>query len=90
MLTAAKRLRRKAGRSDPQETEVPVQQVKEHRTDGDTAYRRSITQMPDDSGIDYSHKGDGNVRQDTGYGEPKYVAIRVLHLIRYTLFRRVR
>ena len=83
-------MRGETGRTDPQETEVPIQQIKEHRTDGDTAYRRSITEMSDDSGIDYSHEGDGNVRQDTGYGEPEYVAIRVLHLKRYTPFRRVR
>ena len=83
-------MRRKAGRTDAQETEVPIQQIKEHRTDGDTAYRRSITEMSDDSGIDYSHEGDGNVRQDTGYGEPEYVAIRALHLKRCTPFRRER
>ena len=65
MLTATQGLCREPRSADTQETEVPVQQVKEHGTDGDTAYRRSVTQMPDDGGVHNTYQRYRYIRQDT-------------------------
>ena len=63
--------------ADPQETEVPVQQVEQHRTDRDTAYRRCIGYMSYNRHIHQSHQGDGDIRQDTRQGQVEDTLIQI-------------
>ena len=63
------RLRRETAGPDAEESEVPVQQIKEHRTDSDTADSGRITQMAHYRGIDNSYQRNRYIRQYTRYGE---------------------
>ena len=86
----AESLRRQTGCANTQETEVPVQQVKEHCADGYTADSSRVTDMSDDGGIHYPDERDSDVRQYAGYRQAEYFAVRVVHLRRYTPCRHER
>ena len=73
-------LRGEAARTNPQEPEVPVQQVKEHGPDGDAANEsggRSPLQMPRHGHIHHSHQRDGDIGKNAGNGQPQYLAVQV-------------
>ena len=77
---AAISLGREAARSHPQETEVPVQEVKEHGAYGDAAderRRRAARQMPRHGHVHHPHQGHGDVGQDAGNRQPEYVFVKV-------------
>ena len=55
LVSGAERLCGEARSADSQEAEIPVQQIKEHRADGNTADGSGITQMPHYRGIDNAY-----------------------------------
>ena len=61
--------------SDSEETEVPVQQIKEHCADGYSAYGSCVTQVSHNRGVHYSHQRDSYIRQDTRNSESQYFFI---------------
>ena len=64
-VIATKGLRRHTARTDTQETEVPIKQIKEHRTNGYTANGMSIGNMSHDSRIHQSHQRNSDIGKNT-------------------------
>ena len=75
------RLRRETRGADPQKTEVPVQQVEEHRADGDTTDSRRIAQVPYDSGIHDAYERNRDIRQDAWESEAEYGFVSGRHVV---------
>ena len=69
MLTSPIRLRRQATRAHTQETEVPIEQVKEHCAYRDAAYSSCIADMAYYSRIHNAYEGYRDVGQNTRDGE---------------------
>ncbi len=69
MLTSAIGLRGESAGADTQETEVPVQQIKEHGADSDSTDSRSVTEVPDYRGVHYPDQRYRYIRQDTRHGQ---------------------
>ena len=76
-------LRRQTAGSSPEEAEVPVQHVEEHRADGDAADEGGGAeaargaQVPGDGDVDHAHQGHGDVREDARNGEAEDVPVEV-------------
>ena len=76
-------LGREAPRAAPQEAEVPVQHVEEHRPDGDAADEgggrdpSGGAEVAGDGDVHHAHQGDRDVRKDAGNGEAEDVPVEI-------------
>ena len=80
-VTLSEGLRRQSSCSDAKKTKIPVEQVKEHRAYGDSAYhgRHRPVQMTGHSDIHHSHNRDGYVGKDAGNCQFQYVSVDCSH-----------
>ena len=69
-------------RTDTQETEVPIQQIKQHRTNSYAADSMCIGDMSHNRCIHQSHQRNGDIRQDTGDCQTKDLLIHIAYIIK--------
>ena len=76
MVATSECLRRHSTCSDSQEAEIPIEQVKQHSTDGNSAHGRCIGDVAGNGNIDNAHKGNRDIGQDTWNGKTKYGTVQ--------------
>ena len=82
-VAAAVRLRCKTAGADSEETEVPVQQVKEHGAYGNASdhRRRTGIQMSCNGYVHHADKGHSDVGQNAWDGQFEYVFVDCFHYL---------
>ena len=69
-----------------QEAEIPIQQVKQHGANSNTAYRRGIGYMPHDGGIYQPYQRYRDVGKNARHCQAKYLSVDAHFLLTATLF----
>ena len=74
-IPASVRLRHHSACPHPEKAHVPVEQIKEHRGNGHTAYHGSVAQSAGDCKVHHPHQRYGNGSQNAWNGNPQYVPV---------------